>query len=213
MTHRNRTLAWKLVGLVALCSSVACSPPSAEAPTLGAHESDGLSSEVSVRITGGDIRGVVSTVDPEIVGMNGNEGSLMTRALPMAGAEGFAEHVRLVYPGQADEMLAHYNVTSADEAQSGIDHLVHDMYFAGPVRAHARSQVALSSPVWGAPGTGRHPHAWGGAARRRSGHLGPPPGGATRNELRQGSRSHHQRGGGTMDWVAERSFVTFGSLG
>ena len=98
---------------------------------------------------------------PLIVGMNGNEGSLMTQGLPIAGPEDFTEHVKSVYPGQADEMLAHYDVTSDDGAQRGIDHLVHDMYFAGPVWAHARSQAALSSPVWLYHFTHEPPTAWG----------------------------------------------------
>jgi len=98
---------------------------------------------------------------PLIVGMNGNEGSLMTQGLPIAGSEDFTEHVKSVYPGQADEMLAHYDVTSDEGAQRGIDHLVHDMYFAGPVRAHVRSQAALSSPVWLYHFTHEPPTPWG----------------------------------------------------
>ncbi len=86
---------------------------------------------------------------PLIVGMNGNEGFLMTLAMQVGGVDDFEQHVRTVYPPAiADDMLAHYDVTSADTAKAGMDHLVHDMYFAGPVRAHARSQAGLSPQVW-----------------------------------------------------------------
>jgi para-nitrobenzyl esterase len=98
---------------------------------------------------------------PLIVGMNGNEGSLMTRGLPVADAKAFVEHVGAVYPRLADDMLAHYDVASADDVQRGIDHLVHDLYFAGPVRAHARHQAARSSPVWLYHFTREPPTAWG----------------------------------------------------
>jgi para-nitrobenzyl esterase len=98
---------------------------------------------------------------PLIVGMNGNEGSLMTRGLPVADVEAFVEHVTAVYPRLADDMLAHYDVASADDVQRGIDHLAHDMYFAGPVWAHARRQEARSSPVWLYHFTREPPTAWG----------------------------------------------------
>ena len=85
---------------------------------------------------------------PLMTGMNGNEGSLMTRGMEIDGVGDFESHVRNVYPVLADEVLAHYDVTSPDTAKAGADHLIHDMYFAGPVRAHARAQSRVSSPVW-----------------------------------------------------------------
>ncbi len=98
---------------------------------------------------------------PLIVGMNGNEGSLMTQGLAIESPDAFVEHVRSLYPGQADAMLAHYDAGSPDRVRRGLDHLVHDMYFAGPVLAHARSQAALSSPVWLYHFTHEPPTAWG----------------------------------------------------
>ena len=75
---------------------------------------------------------------PLVVGMNGNEGSLMTRGFSMDRVDGFAAHVESVYPGDlAGGLLAHYGV-GAETVREGLDHLIHDLYFAGPVRAHAR---------------------------------------------------------------------------
>ena len=85
---------------------------------------------------------------PLITGMNGNEGSLMTTAMDIADADAFEAHIRGVYPMLATEALAHYDVHSAESAKAGIDHVVHDMYFAGPVRAHARTHANVSSPAW-----------------------------------------------------------------
>ncbi len=45
---------------------------------------------------------------PLIVGMNGNEGSLMTRAMPVGSVDDFEQHVTAVYPALADDLLAHY---------------------------------------------------------------------------------------------------------
>ena len=85
---------------------------------------------------------------PLITGMNGNEGSMMTRGLNIGDAEGFEAHVRAVYPHLASDILAHYDVSSPETAKAGIDHLIHDMYFAGPVRAHANTQAEGTAPVW-----------------------------------------------------------------
>ena len=83
---------------------------------------------------------------PLVVGMNGNEGSLMTRGFPLDGVDAFAAHVESVYPDLAGDLLAHYDVTT-ETVRDGLDHLIHDLYFAGPVRAHARHQSAVA-PVW-----------------------------------------------------------------
>ena len=97
---------------------------------------------------------------PLVVGMNGNEGSLMTRALPLSGAEAFALHLEGMYPADlVGALLAHYDVTDAT-MRAGLDHLVHDLYFAGPVRAHARHQSAVA-PVWMYHFTRVPPTPWG----------------------------------------------------
>lgn len=85
---------------------------------------------------------------PLITGMNGNEGSMMTRQLGVKSAADFRSHVAKVYPGVRAQALATYAVASDDSARTGIDHLVHDMYFAGPVKTQARAQAKKTSPAW-----------------------------------------------------------------
>ena len=96
---------------------------------------------------------------PLVVGMNGNEGSLMTRGFSMEGVAAFGAHVESVYPELAGDLLAHYDVT-AETVREGLDHLIHDLYFAGPVRAHARDQSAVA-PVWMYHFTRVPPTLWG----------------------------------------------------
>ena len=96
---------------------------------------------------------------PLVVGMNGNEGSLMTRGFSMEGVDAFGAHVESVYPELAGDLLAHYDVT-AETVREGLDHLIHDLYFAGPVRAHARDQSAVA-PVWMYHFTRVPPTPWG----------------------------------------------------
>ena len=97
---------------------------------------------------------------PLVVGMNGNEGSLMTQGFSMDGAAAFAAHVESVYPADfAGDLLAHYDVT-AETVRDGLDRLIHDLYFAGPVRAHARHQSAVA-PVWMYHFTRVPPTPWG----------------------------------------------------
>ena len=97
---------------------------------------------------------------PLVVGMNGNEGSLMTRGFSMDGPETFVEHVESVYPGDfAAELVAHYDATT-ETVRERFDYLVHDLYFAGPVRAHARDQAAVA-PVWMYHFTRVPPTPWG----------------------------------------------------
>ena len=97
---------------------------------------------------------------PLVVGMNGNEGSLMTRGFSMDGAEAFVEHVESVYPDDfAADLLAHYDATT-ETVRERFDYLVHDLYFAGPVRAHARHQAAVA-PVWMYHFTRVPPTPWG----------------------------------------------------
>ena len=98
---------------------------------------------------------------PLITGLNGNEGSLMTRNMDIPDAAAFEEHVRSVYPELADEMLAHYDASSPDAARAAIDKVIHDLYFAGPVRAHAESQAAAGAPTWLYHFTHVPPTPWG----------------------------------------------------
>ena len=98
---------------------------------------------------------------PLITGMNGNEGSMMTQGMQIDDVEAFEAHVRSVYPDRADEMLAHYGASSPDTARAAIDKVIHDLFFAGPVRAHAESQAALSAPTWLYHFTHVPPTDWG----------------------------------------------------
>jgi len=98
---------------------------------------------------------------PLITGMNGNEGSLMTRQMMMSDAEAFESHVRAIYPSVADQALAHYDERSHETAQAALDHLVHDLYFAGPVRTQATAHDKVTSPVWLYHFTRVPPTEWG----------------------------------------------------
>ena len=98
---------------------------------------------------------------PLITGLNGNEGSLMTRGMDIPDAAAFETYVRSVYPELAEEMLAHYDASSPDAAQAAIDKVIHDLFFAGPVRAHAESQAASGTQTWLYHFTHVPPTAWG----------------------------------------------------
>jgi para-nitrobenzyl esterase len=98
---------------------------------------------------------------PLITGLNGNEGSLMTRGMDIPDAAAFETYVRSVYPELAEEMLAHYDASSPDAAKAAIDKLIHDLYFAGPVRAHAEAHGGVSSSAWLYQFTHEPPTSWG----------------------------------------------------
>ena len=98
---------------------------------------------------------------PLITGLNGNEGSLMTRGMDIPDAAAFEDYVRSVYPELADEMLAHYDASSPGAAQAAIDKVIHDLFFAGPVRAHAESQAAAGAQTWLYHFTHVPPTPWG----------------------------------------------------
>ena len=100
---------------------------------------------------------------PLITGLNGNEGSLMTRGMDVPDAGVFEAYVRSVYPELADEMLAHYDASSPAAAKAAVDKVIHDLYFAGPVRAHAEAQAAAGAPTWLYHFTHVPPTAWGAA--------------------------------------------------
>ena len=85
---------------------------------------------------------------PLITGMNADEGVSVARRANVADREAFESHVRTVYPGVADELIAHYGVDSPEAARSQMAHLVHDMSFAGPVRVQAEAHASVSAPVW-----------------------------------------------------------------
>ena len=100
---------------------------------------------------------------PLITGLNGNEGSLMTRGMDIPDAGAFETYVRSVYPELADEMLAHYDASSLAAPKTAVDKVVHDLFFAGPVRAHAEAQAAAGAPTWLYHFTHVPPTAWGAA--------------------------------------------------
>ena len=85
---------------------------------------------------------------PLITGINGNEGSLLTGQIPMDDVAAFEGYVRSTYASVADQAIAHYGVSSAEEAKAGLDHLFHDMLIAGPVRTLATHHAKTASPVW-----------------------------------------------------------------
>ncbi|MCY4600453.1 MAG: carboxylesterase family protein [Acidobacteria bacterium] len=85
---------------------------------------------------------------PLITGTTSNEGASSALRANIEDRESFELHVRTVYPGFADEMIAHFGVTSPETARPGIAHLMHDMRFAGPVRVQVETHAQVSSPVW-----------------------------------------------------------------
>lgn len=85
---------------------------------------------------------------PLIAGMNANEGSLFRSRFEMDDVAGFESYVRADFEVVADEAIAFYDVTSADAVSAGLDHLVHDMFFAGPIRVQVQAHAQVSSPAW-----------------------------------------------------------------
>ena len=98
---------------------------------------------------------------PLMTGINGNEGSLFAPQLQIGDVAAFETHVRTVYPSVADDLLVHYGATSPDSVQAAVDHLLHDMFFAGPVRTQATTHVKVTSPVWLYHFTRVPPTDWG----------------------------------------------------
>ena len=85
---------------------------------------------------------------PLISGINGNEGSLMAGIVGQVDdVAAFEAYVQTTYPSVAEQALAHYAVSSPEEVKPGVDHLLHDMWFAGPLRTLATSHVQ-TAPVW-----------------------------------------------------------------
>ena len=85
---------------------------------------------------------------PLITGMNGNEGSLMTAQMSVNSVTEFEDIVHATYPTVADQALATYEVTSAEDAKPGIDRLFHDMWVAGPVTTLVRHHADTTAPTW-----------------------------------------------------------------
>lgn len=102
---------------------------------------------------------------PLITGMNADEGVSVASRANVEDREAFEAHVRTVYPGIADELIAHYGVDSPEAARSQMAHLVHDMSFAGPVRVQAEAHAKVSAPVWLYHFTRVPPTALGAAVR------------------------------------------------
>lgn len=98
---------------------------------------------------------------PLIVGMNGNEGSLFSRRMGINEVGEFEEVMRRGYPTHAEQLLEHFAVTTDDEVAAGRDHFIHDLFFAGPVRLHARAHAKVSSPAFLYHFTHVPPTAWG----------------------------------------------------
>ena len=85
---------------------------------------------------------------PLIAGVNDNEGSLFRSRFNIRDVSGFESYVRSDFSGAAQELLAHYAVTSADRVNAGLDALVHDMFFAGPARLQMRAHTKVRSKAW-----------------------------------------------------------------
>ncbi len=85
---------------------------------------------------------------PLVAGVNDNEGSLFRSRFSIRDVAAFESYVRSDFGSIASEALAQYRVTSADDVAAGLDHLVHDMFFAGPARLQMRAHTKVSSPAW-----------------------------------------------------------------
>ena len=85
---------------------------------------------------------------PLIAGMNANEGSIFRSRFEMEDVGGFESYVRRDFEVVADEAIAFYDVASPDAIAAGLDHLIHDMFFAGPIRVQVQAHAQASSPAW-----------------------------------------------------------------
>jgi para-nitrobenzyl esterase len=85
---------------------------------------------------------------PLIAGINDNEGSLFRSRYNIHDVKAFETYVRTDFGSIAPEALAQYGVKSADAINAGLDHLVHDMFFAGPARLQMRAHTKVSSAAW-----------------------------------------------------------------
>lgn len=85
---------------------------------------------------------------PLIAGITANEGSLFRSRFDIADADGFAAYVESDFAGIAPEALELYDTRGDGGAGAGLDHLVHDLFFAGPARLQLRANAAVAAPVW-----------------------------------------------------------------
>lgn len=85
---------------------------------------------------------------PLIAGVNDNEGALFRSRFDIHDVKDFESYIRRDFGSIASEAIAQYAVTSADAVGAGLDHFVHDMFFAGPARLQMRAHTARSSPAW-----------------------------------------------------------------
>jgi len=85
---------------------------------------------------------------PLIAGINDNEGSLFRSRFNIKDVNAFESYVRKDFGAVAPEALAQYAVKSPDGVAAGLDHLVHDMFFAGPARLEMRAHAQVSAPAW-----------------------------------------------------------------
>ena len=85
---------------------------------------------------------------PLIAGMTGNEGSVFRSRTGVESVDDFELYVSTHYEAVAPDLQKHYDVTSNDAVTRGVDHLLHDMIFAGPVRVQLRAQARVMAPAW-----------------------------------------------------------------
>jgi para-nitrobenzyl esterase len=85
---------------------------------------------------------------PLIAGVNDNEGSLFRSRFTIKDVSGFESHVRTEFPSIAPAALTEYAVKSPDGVAAGLDHLIHDMFFAGPARLQMRAHLKVRSKAW-----------------------------------------------------------------
>ena len=85
---------------------------------------------------------------PLIAGITANEGSLFRSRFDIADAGGLEAYIQSDFAGIAAEALDLYDARGDGGAEAGLDHLVHDLFFAGPARLQLRANVAAAAPVW-----------------------------------------------------------------
>ena len=85
---------------------------------------------------------------PLIAGITANEGSLFRSRFDIADAGGLEAYIQSDFAGIAPEALELYAAHGDGGAGAGLDHLVHDLFFAGPARLQLRANAAAAAPVW-----------------------------------------------------------------
>ena len=85
---------------------------------------------------------------PLIAGVTANEGSLFRPRFDIADAQGFERYVQTDFAAIRLDALTLYDVRGDGGYSASLDRLVHDMFFAGPVRLQLRANVAVGAPVW-----------------------------------------------------------------